>query len=51
MARRTEWIEKPAETFLGLGQRLLATDQGEFPLMDARVIKLASPEAETPSSA
>jgi len=47
MARRTEWIEKPGETFLGLGQRLLATDQGEFPLMDARVIKLASPEGET----
>ncbi len=42
MARRTEWIEKPGETFLGLGQRLLATDQGEFPLMDARSIKLAS---------
>ncbi len=50
MARRTEWIEKPAETFLGLGQRLLATDQGEFPLMDARVIKLASPEGETASA-
>jgi type VI secretion system protein ImpE len=50
MARRTEWIEKPGETFLGLGQRLLATDQGEFPLMDARVIKLASPEGETASA-
>jgi type VI secretion system protein ImpE len=45
MARRTEWVEKPGETFLGMGQRLLATDQGEFPLMDARLIKLASPEA------
>jgi len=47
MARRTEWLEKPGETFLGVGQRLLATDQGEFPLMDARVIKLASPEDTT----
>lgn len=45
MARRTEWVEKPGQTFLGVGQRLLATDQGEFPLMDARLIKLASPEA------
>jgi type VI secretion system protein ImpE len=49
MARRTEWLEKPGETFLGLGQRLLATDQGEFPLMDARVIKLASPDGQTES--
>jgi type VI secretion system protein ImpE len=46
MARRTEWIEKPGETFLGLGQRLLATDQGEFPLLDARLIKLATAEAQ-----
>jgi len=45
LAWRTEWIEKPGETFLGVGQRLLATDQGEFPLMDARVIKLESPES------
>jgi type VI secretion system protein ImpE len=44
MARRTEWAERPAETFLGLGQRLLATDGGEFPLMDARLIKLDPPE-------
>lgn len=46
MARRTEWIEKPGETFLGVGQRLLATDQGEFPLMDARLIKLSPPQEE-----
>lgn len=42
MARATEWIEHPGETFLGLGQRLFATDQGEFGLMDVRVIKLDS---------
>jgi type VI secretion system protein ImpE len=47
MARGTEWIEHSDATFLGVGQRLLATDQGEFPLMDARVIELDKPEATT----
>jgi type VI secretion system protein ImpE len=51
MARRTEWVEKAGDTFLGVGQRLLATDQGEFPLMDARIIKLESPEDKTAPAA
>ena len=42
MARSTEWIEHPGESFFGLGQRLLATDQGEYPLMDIRSVKLDS---------
>jgi len=42
MARATEWVEHPAETFFGLGQRLLATDQGEVGIMDIRSIKLDS---------
>jgi len=42
MARATEWSEHPGETFLGLGQRLFATDQGEYGLMDVRLIKLDS---------
>lgn len=42
MARSTEWTERPGAAFLGVGQRLLATDQGEYPLMDARIIKLDS---------
>jgi len=46
MARSTEWVEHPGETFLGLGQRLLATDQGEFPLMDVRSIKLDSVDTD-----
>ena len=49
MARSTEWLERPAETFLGLGQRLLATDAGEHALMDVRVVQLdgaAEPAAE-----
>ena len=40
MARATEWVERPGSMYLGLGQRLLATDQGEFPLMDVRTIQL-----------
>ena len=46
MARSTEWVAHPGETFLGLGQRLLATDQGEFPLMDVRSIQLDSVETD-----
>jgi len=41
MARGTEWIEKSGGTFIGLGQRLLATDQGEHAIMDVRVIALS----------
>lgn len=44
MARSTEWVERPAATFLGLGQRLLTTDQGEHPFMDVRVIQLEGSE-------
>jgi type VI secretion system protein ImpE len=39
MARGTEWLERPGSTFLGVGQRLFATDQGEHGLMDVRVIE------------
>jgi type VI secretion system protein ImpE len=46
MARSTEWIERPGPTFLGLGQRLLTTDQGDNALMDIRVIRIDSPEAD-----
>jgi type VI secretion system protein ImpE len=42
MARSTEWIDHEGDTHIGLGQRLLATDQGEFPLMDVRDIELAA---------
>jgi type VI secretion system protein ImpE len=35
-ARKTEWVEHPGDTFIGLGQRMLFTDQGEYALMDLR---------------
>ncbi|MCF6236930.1 MAG: virulence protein SciE type [Gammaproteobacteria bacterium] len=40
LAKKTEWLECSDDLYLGLGQRLLATDMGEFPLMDVREIIL-----------
>ena len=50
MARSTEWQERAGDTFLGLGQRLWTTDQGDHALMDVRVVEIDSPEegAELP---
>jgi len=42
LARKTVWEERPGEAYLGLGQRMLATDGGEFSLMDVRHIVLES---------
>lgn len=41
LARRTEWRDLGAETYAGLGQRMLATDQGEYALLDIREISLS----------
>ena len=43
LARRTEWQERGEGWFLGLGQRMLATDAGEFALMDVRRIAFDAP--------
>jgi type VI secretion system protein ImpE len=40
MARKTEWEQRDEETYLGLGQRMLATDEGEYALIDVRSIRL-----------
>lgn len=40
LARATEWAEHPGPTYFGRGQRLLATNQGEYPLMDVRAVQL-----------
>lgn len=38
LARRTDW-EEPAEgLFLGVGQRMFATDAGDYPLLDVRTL-------------
>lgn len=40
LARRTEWQEPGEGAVVGLGQRLLATDEGEHALLDIRLIGL-----------
>ena len=41
LARKTEWKELAEETFIGTGQRLLVTDEGEHPLLECRLIDFA----------
>ncbi|MEI9893436.1 MAG: type VI secretion system accessory protein TagJ [Chthoniobacter sp.] len=41
LARKTEWLEREEETFFGLGQKMLATDQGEFPLLEVRTVEMS----------
>jgi type VI secretion system protein ImpE len=40
LARRTEWKEIGDEAFAGYGQRMLATDNAEFALLDVRQIDI-----------
>ena len=42
LARLTNWQEVSPGAYIGLGQRMLATDQAEYPLMDVREIILES---------
>jgi type VI secretion system protein ImpE len=39
LARKTTWTEASPGTFLGLGQRVLATNTGEYPLLECRKIE------------
>jgi type VI secretion system protein ImpE len=45
LGRMTDWRQVSPGLFHGLGQRMLATDAGELPLMDIRRITLAAPGA------
>ncbi|MCC6229633.1 MAG: tetratricopeptide repeat protein [Phycisphaerales bacterium] len=47
LARTTEWSELFAGEYAGLGQRVLATDAGEYPILSCRKLTLnsAAPEA------
>jgi type VI secretion system protein ImpE len=40
LARKTEWIELAEGVLRGVGQRMLTTDQGDYPLLDIRDITL-----------
>lgn len=48
LGRRTEWLEQESGIYLGIGQRMLATEQNEYPLLDIRRIDLAVPETAPP---
>jgi type VI secretion system protein ImpE len=50
LALETAWTDVAADTFVGTGQRLFATDTADLPLMDIREIKLdtASDDALAP---
>ncbi len=50
LGRKTEWLEQESGIYLGIGQRMLATDQNEYPLLDIRRIDLAVPEAASPAT-
>jgi type VI secretion system protein ImpE len=43
LARKTDWNEVSPDCFVGLGQRVLATDVGEFPLLNCRELELKLP--------
>jgi type VI secretion system protein ImpE len=39
MARKTDWQERKDGTSTGLGQRMFASDQGDYPLLEVRSIE------------
>ena len=43
MARATDWADRGHDTWVGLGQRMLASDAGDHPLMDLRVVEFDVP--------
>ena len=46
LSRKTDWATHQGETYLGLGQRMLATDAGEYPLLEVREIVIDAPAAQ-----
>jgi len=50
MARKTDWAVEGEDSYVGYGQRILATDVDEYPLLNVRHVKLnvdqALPEEE-----
>jgi type VI secretion system protein ImpE len=45
LARKTEWDEVASDTFHGRGQRMLATDGNEYPLLNVRRVEMRAVEA------
>jgi type VI secretion system protein ImpE len=49
LARKTEWRDLGGGLFAGLGQRMLATDVAEYPLLATRAITMVPPQAAPPA--
>jgi type VI secretion system protein ImpE len=49
LARVTEWSQPSPDTSLGIGQRILATDTGDHPLLDIREIELEGTAGDEPN--
>ena len=45
LARRTDWAERGDGASLGLGQRVLATDANEYPLLEVRHVVIGGAES------
>jgi len=44
LGRKTDWTEHEGGHFIGLGQRMLTTDEGEYPLLEVRSVVLDNEE-------
>ncbi|MDE3011265.1 MAG: tetratricopeptide repeat protein [Pseudomonadota bacterium] len=51
LARRTEWQALAGERWTGIGQRVLATDQGEYGLLDIRALEFDGTDEAAPDAA
>lgn len=40
LSRKTDWLDRGQDLFEGAGQRMLATDQSEYPLLQVRTIEI-----------
>ena len=45
LARATHWVDAGADTFVGLGQRVLTTDQADISLLDLRALSFEGAQA------
>lgn len=48
LARKTDWVEDAAGEVHGMGQRLLATDTDDVPLLDVRELSVQPQDAPSP---
>ncbi|MGV3533489.1 MAG: type VI secretion system accessory protein TagJ [Chthoniobacteraceae bacterium] len=51
LARKTEWEDAGEEVFIGLGQRVFATDTSDVPLLEVRSIEFTHADSPTETAA